>query len=857
MADLTKTIELLFTATNRTGTAITSVGKDLGSLTGSVQQVAQPFADVTGAVVKLDIVLAGLAAGGMAYAFNESSKLQSSFTELKKVAGDNEEVLNTAKAAAKGLSNTYGESAADILASTANYVQAGFDVEQAMQLTKTGMDLVIAGGVDASQASEILIATLKGFKAPAEDAGRLLDILNEVSNQYATDIEQLGVGMSRLSPIASTMGFSFEETAGILTPVIEVFRSGGEAAVALKTGLLKLIDDSKPVADALASIGVAQRDANGDLRSGKDILYDVGKAFQTLDQNQKLFVTQQLVGIDQSARMVEVFDGLSKSTEITATAMNAAGSAAKEVATRLSDPEVAIKRLIEGFGNLSGAIGDEFQQAGVNAIDGFTAIFNSLQAQVEGGAFDPILDALDDFLNGIGETFETIATTLPEALEGVDYSGFLDSLGDIRNTLGSLFDGLDLGKPEDLTTAIQKVIDTFESLARFSSGLAEVFVTVADKIGDLIGWFNSLDKDTVTTAAQIAGFGAAVSAIAIPIAAVSTAISGIAAAAGVVAASPIIAAVVGIGAAIGGTVAGVELLTNKLQDLLHPDKDDKPSKAMLETEADIKRIYEAAAQAEQATTDYGETSKDSFLDIVNSADDAAKGVEDLKKVTVDLRKNAETPITVTVDTTEAVKNLQTLEYFRESTGKWETITVPVDTTDIAKAKKEIDEIPAVKRFEIETDLKIAEIKAQAETVQSSFEWEAKIDIAGIEAGTSRMKVMADSVSKAFDNTGDTITDLYRELNNADSINERSSIKRAISAEQTRRDEAMKRQKELLDAQLEYTKAKTKAIKDGEALITVNGEGLQPHLEMIMWELFAAIQVRANEEGLDSLMLGGS
>jgi TP901 family phage tail tape measure protein len=96
------------------------------------------------------------------------------------------------------------------------------------------------------------------------------------------------------------MGFSMEETAGILTPVIEIFRSGDEAAVALKTGLLKLIDDTKPVQEALASIGVSQTDANGALRSGKDILLDVSKAFQTLDEDQKLFVTQQLVGIEQA-----------------------------------------------------------------------------------------------------------------------------------------------------------------------------------------------------------------------------------------------------------------------------------------------------------------------------------------------------------------------------------------------------------------------------------------------------------------------------------------------------------------------------------------------------------------------------
>ena len=87
MADLKRTIEILFEGTNNTGTAITAVGRGLDTLNYQIATVAQPFADLTTAIVKLDAVLAGLAAAGLTYAYSESSKLQSSFTELKKVAG--------------------------------------------------------------------------------------------------------------------------------------------------------------------------------------------------------------------------------------------------------------------------------------------------------------------------------------------------------------------------------------------------------------------------------------------------------------------------------------------------------------------------------------------------------------------------------------------------------------------------------------------------------------------------------------------------------------------------------------------------------------------------------------------------
>ena len=852
MADLKRTIEILFEGTNNTGTAIKAVGRGLDNLNYQIATVAQPFADLTTAIVKLDTVLASLAAAGLTYAYSESSKLQSSFTELKKVAGDNTEVLEVAKASAKDLSNTYGEAASDILESTANYVQAGYSVEEAMQLAKTGMDLVIAGGVEASQSSEILIAALKGFQEPATEAGRLLDILNEVSNNYATDIEQLGTGMAALSPIARTMGFSMEETAGLVTPVIEVFRSGDEAAVALKTGLLSLIKDSDKVRNALASIGVSQTDSNGALRSGKDILLDVSKAFQTLDEDQKLFVTQQLVGINQSARMVEVFDNLSKSTEITAVAMNSAGSAAKEVAARLSDPEVAVNRLVQGFKNLASSIGDDFQQAGTGAIDGMTAMLNSLEGAVDEGMFDPLLDVLDDFLEGIEEDFKELSENLPEALEGVDYSGFLDALGEIKNLIGGLFDGADLSKPEGLTAAIQKVVDTLESITRVSITIGEVFVEVAGYISSLIEWFNSLDGDTKELIGTLAGVGAAVTAISVPIATVAAAIGGIGSIIGGIAASPVLA----VAAAIAGVSVAAAKASEKVAEWTSKNRDTEESLQFAkEADEDIARIYAEADKVGPAMNNMAKASKEANLEIVKGVENACYSTEEL---TEDMRKLGilvEKPKKVEVDTKEAEEKLQSLEIWRESTGTWEIIKVPIDTTEVSKAKEEIEEIPAVKRLEIETDLEIAKVKAQADTVQTALQFKAEVDIAEIEAATEVTKAVAENISEMFSNTGDTISDLVSMFGDDTSVAQDNAIYRAISNEQEYRSKLLEQQKALNDEQVAYFKEKTKRLQSGKALITVNGDGLKPHLEMIMLEIFEAIQIMATQEGLDQLNLG--
>ena len=50
------------------------------------------------------------------------------------------------------------------------------------------------------------------------------------------------------------------------------------------------------------------------------------------------------------------------------------------------------------------------------------------------------------------------------------------------------------------------------------------------------------------------------------------------------------------------------------------------------------------------------------------------------------------------------------------------------------------------------------------------------------------------------------------------------------------------QKKLTEAQIKEIEARTRAMQQGEGIIKIDGAGLQPHLEAIMWEMLKAIQV---------------
>jgi len=257
MADLERTIAIIFEGDNRSAAAFSSVTKGLEGVEMAVTSVTGPMAALADGIIKVEGAAAALAIGGLAYAYSKSVEFESAMTELAKVVGaDQVEALNRAKVAALELSGAYGISATEIVESIAKFAQAGYSVEDSMLLAENALKLVSVGGVSAAEASNILVRSLKGLGEEAAYSEEILAALNWVSNNFATDVGMLAEALARSAPLAKTYGMSMQEVAGILTPMIEVFQNAEYAATAFKTGLsyLKADTDGVKTADGCSSL---------------------------------------------------------------------------------------------------------------------------------------------------------------------------------------------------------------------------------------------------------------------------------------------------------------------------------------------------------------------------------------------------------------------------------------------------------------------------------------------------------------------------------------------------------------------------------------------------------------------------
>ena len=65
MADLQKTVEILFMGTDKTGSVIAGISKNIDQFSGKIESATQPLADLATGVLKTEAALAALAVGGV------------------------------------------------------------------------------------------------------------------------------------------------------------------------------------------------------------------------------------------------------------------------------------------------------------------------------------------------------------------------------------------------------------------------------------------------------------------------------------------------------------------------------------------------------------------------------------------------------------------------------------------------------------------------------------------------------------------------------------------------------------------------------------------------------------------------
>lgn len=174
--------------------------------------------------------------------------------------------------------------------SIADYAVGLADLEKAGQTGKDGLvilkEATKLSTTEGSKLNEVvgdLISNLLQFGEKSDKAGHFVDVLAQASFDAKSKASDLSKGLNTVGRIADEAGLSFEETTALL---VELDNKGLNAADKGATGLRNVLaaitSPTEKFKDAAQKLGVELKDGNGQLRSGKDVLYDLIEVLQKM-----------------------------------------------------------------------------------------------------------------------------------------------------------------------------------------------------------------------------------------------------------------------------------------------------------------------------------------------------------------------------------------------------------------------------------------------------------------------------------------------------------------------------------------------------------------------------------------------
>lgn len=310
--------------------------------------------------VSLGIVISRVV-GYLRDAVQEMKAVDTALVEVQKTTGYTREETERLTDAAYELATAYGRTASEILNAAAEYARAGFKANLE-DMTELSALLQNVGDLEAKTASKFLIATNAAWKLNGsyDSLLRVIDGLNEQTNQSAVDMDALTSGITVAGAVFANAGESVQTFAGMLgAGVATTARSGSEIARGLRTIAMNVrqikgeLDDGEIIdaasisdaAKALDSVGISVADARGELRLTSDVLGELAKKWNSLTTAEQSYLAQSLAGKRQANILTTLMQNWGEVERQIGLYADGAGSALKENEIYLNSWEAKTKQL--------------------------------------------------------------------------------------------------------------------------------------------------------------------------------------------------------------------------------------------------------------------------------------------------------------------------------------------------------------------------------------------------------------------------------------------------------------------------------------------------------------------------------
>ena len=305
----------------------------------------------------------------------------------------------------------YGRTFDEVAEVSQQFVQAGNDWTDAVELTRGTMLALNTAELDVTQSTEGLIAIMAQWGLEAEDYADVIDKINITADNFAVTSEKIVAALQRSSSSAKNANISLEETIGIITALAEATgRSGENIGTALNS--LIIYTSKASALETFAEIGSdAMKQVVKDYQQGAVSIY---KVWEQLSKEVSNLSAQQQSILFESSDFQELAATLE--TELK-DVYGAAGTYRQNYFIALLNDMGRAKEAVEGMAQAEGYSVQENQKY----MESLTAYFNQFKAvmaelAVQAGDSGGVLEFLKQLTKagiGIGELVKSLGGIVP------------------------------------------------------------------------------------------------------------------------------------------------------------------------------------------------------------------------------------------------------------------------------------------------------------------------------------------------------------------------------------------------------------------------------------------------------------
>lgn len=248
------------------------------------------------------------------------------------------------------------------------------------------LNLATAGSLDLGRAAEIAASTMTQFKLSGKDIPHIADLLAAGAGKAQGSVEDLGLAMTYVGPVAGQMNVSVEETTGALAELASNGVLADKAGTGLRGVIMAMTAPSAKAAGVMEDLGINVYGANKKFVGFRGVAEQLHRSLSGLTAQQRDVALGQIFGNEQIVAARILYAGGAQAVDDWTKKVNDSGYAARLAAARMDNLagdieglKGSIETALIGAGSGGTTVLRRLTQAATAAVNAFSNLPGPLQ----------------------------------------------------------------------------------------------------------------------------------------------------------------------------------------------------------------------------------------------------------------------------------------------------------------------------------------------------------------------------------------------------------------------------------------------------------------------------------------------